>query len=117
MKPMRWQEWGICWMRIFLDWNADGSPTENQNTLVSSGTGGVNDSLFEAVDIPDDAITIMGMDVTEQETGKSNKRVYQYTCKSDVGVFVNIKYTAEAQGGHLSGRRGYEIAGRGGVYQ
>lgn len=107
-----------------LNWNADGSPAENQNALVSSGTGGVvNDSLFEAVVIPDDAITIMGMDVTEQETeetddaeqenaepkngetedeklktGTSKKRVYEYTCKSDVGVFVNIKYTAEAQG-------------------
>lgn len=68
-----------------------GSMAENQNELVKLATGHeITQNAFTRINIPEDAVTSVGMDITGHKTGE-----YSYISTNDIFSAVIVNFTAE----------------------
>lgn len=94
---------GFLMSKDVLDWSGTaktedtsdvfekGSMAENQNELVKLVTGHkITQNAFTRIDIPEDAVTSAGMDITGQKNGE-----YSYISTNDVFSAITVNLTAE----------------------
>lgn len=94
---------GFLMQKDVLDWSGTaktkdtsdvfekGSMAENQNELVKLVTGHkITQNAFTRIDIPEDAVTSVGMDITGHKTGE-----YSYISTNDIFSAIMVNFTAE----------------------